>query len=95
MLFGLLIGVFVIIYYVLSLLLLIIQMDLLPSIGKRELIFLLSITRNYVFFVRRGFFFLLALRIGCAISLWHSIGLPYNYSCFATRCNSNNVRKIA
>ena len=29
--------------------------------------------------VRSGFLFLLVLGIGCVISLWHSLGLLYNY----------------
>ena len=41
--------------------------DLLP----RELIFLLSVIRNYVVSVRGG--------IGCVILLRHSLGLPYTY----------------
>ena len=54
-------------------------MDQLPRLGKRELIFLLSFTFNYVVSVRRGFIFLWVLEVGCVILLWHSLGLPYNY----------------
>ena len=50
----------------------------ITSVGRRELICLLSFTCNYVVSVRRGFVFLLVLRIGCVILLWHSPGLPYN-----------------
>ena len=52
-------------------------MDQLPWLGKRELICLLSFTRNYVVSVRRDF--LLVLGMGCNILLWHSLCLPYNY----------------
>ena len=52
----------------------------ITSIGKRELIRLLSLTCNYVVSVRRGFPFLLVLGKGCVILLWLSLGLPYNYS---------------
>ena len=48
--------------------------DQLPRLGKRELIWLLSFTCNYVVSVRRGFLFLCVL-----ILLWHSLSLPYNY----------------
>ena len=41
--------------------------DLLPRLGKRELIVLLSITRNFVVSVWKGFFFLLVLRIDVLI----------------------------
>ena len=47
------------------------------SVGKRELIFLLSFTCNYVVSVRRGFLFLLVLGIGCVILLGNSLALPY------------------
>ena len=53
--------------------------ELLPRLGKESLFFLLSITRNYVFSSRRGFLFLLVLRMGCVNLLWHSVCLPYNY----------------
>ena len=49
------------------------------SRNERELTFLLSITRNIVFPVRRDNLFLLALRIGCVILLWHSLGLTYKF----------------
>ena len=52
--------------------------DQLPRLGKRELICQLSFTCNYVVSVWRGFLFLLVLGMGCVISLWHSLGLPYN-----------------
>ena len=51
----------------------------LPQLGKREQMFLLLFTCNYVVSVRRGFLFLLVLGIGCVILLWHSKGFPYNY----------------
>ena len=54
-------------------------MDQLPRLGKRELICLLSFTRNYVVFVWRGFLFLWVLGMGYVILLWHSLSLPYNY----------------
>ena len=53
--------------------------DLLPRLGKRELICLLSFTCNYVVFVWRGFLFLWVLGMGYVILLWHSLSLPYNY----------------
>ena len=51
--------------------------DQLSRLGKRELFFLLSITR--VVSVRRGFLFLMVLRIGFVSLLLHTPGLPYNY----------------
>ena len=54
-------------------------MDQLPRLGKRELIFLLSFTCNYVVFVWRGFLFLWVLGMGYVILSWHSLSLPYNY----------------
>ena len=54
-------------------------MDQLPRLGKRELIFLLSFTCNYVVCVWRGFLFLWVLEMGYVILLWHSLSLPYNY----------------
>ena len=42
-------------------------------------IVLLSITCYYAVSTRRGFLFLLVLRTGFVILLWHSLGLPYNY----------------
>ena len=53
--------------------------DQLPRLGKRELIFLLLFTCNYVVSVWRGFLFLWVLGIGNVILLWHSLSLPYNY----------------
>ena len=51
----------------------------ITSVGEeRELISLLSFTCTYVVSVWRGLLFLLVLVIGCIISLWHSLGLPYN-----------------
>ena len=47
---------------------------------ERKLICLLSFTCNYVVSVRKGFLFLSVLGMGCVILLWHSLGLPYNYS---------------
>ena len=43
------------------------------SVGEERAKFLLSLTRDYVVSVRRGFLFLLVLRIGCVILLWHSL----------------------
>ena len=54
-------------------------MDQLPRLGKRELIYLLLFTCNYVVSVRRGSLFLWVLGVGYAISLWHSLSLPYKY----------------
>ena len=44
---------------------------------KRELICLLLFNCYYVVSVMKGFLFLLVLGMGCIISLWHSLGLPY------------------
>ena len=41
---------------------------------NKELIFLLSIIRNYVVSLRRDFIFLLVLGMGCLILLRHSQG---------------------
>ena len=46
--------------------------------------------------IKRGFLFLLVLGVGCDISMWHSLGLSYNYltrgmhyvSTFATKTNT-------
>ena len=46
---------------------------------ERELRFLLSLTCNDVVSVRRGFLFLLVLRIGYVILLLHSLCLSYNH----------------
>ena len=54
--------------------------DQLPRLGKRELICLLLLNCNYLVSVRRGFLFLWVLGMGFVILLWHSLGLPYNYS---------------
>ena len=43
--------------------------DQLPRLGKRGLVFLLLFTCNFVVSVRRRFFFLLVLVIGCVILL--------------------------
>ena len=44
---------------------------ILPRLGKRELICLLSFTCNYMVFLRKGFLFLWVLGIGCDILvLW-------------------------
>ena len=46
----------------------------LPQLRKRELVFLLLFTCNFVVSVQRRFLFLLVL--GCVILLWHSLDLP-------------------
>ena len=47
------------------------------SVGEeRELVFLLLFTCIFVVSVLGSFLFLLVLRMGCAILLWHSLGLP-------------------
>ena len=53
-------------------------MDQLPRLGKRELIYPLLFTCNYVVSVRRSFLFLWVLGMGYVILLWHSLNLPYN-----------------
>ena len=55
--------------------------DQLPRLGKKELVRLLLFTCNYVVSVWRGLLFLCVLRMGYVILLWHSLSLPYNYSC--------------
>ena len=50
--------------------------DQLPRLGKRELIWLLLFTCNYVVSVWRGFLFLWVLGMGYVILLWHSLSLP-------------------
>ena len=54
-------------------------MDQLPRLGKRELIYLLLFTCNYLFSVWRGFLLLWVPGMGYVILLWHSLSLPYNY----------------
>ena len=51
----------------------------ITSVGEERAIFLLLFAYNYVYSVGRDFLFLLVLRVGCVILLWHSLGLPYNY----------------
>ena len=69
--------------YIFCILLLVIYMlavaDLLPRLGKRELIYLLLFTCNYVVSVQRGFLFLWVLVMGCVILSWHSLCLSYKY----------------
>ena len=50
--------------------------DQLSRLGKREIVFLLLFTCNFVVSVRRRFLFLLVLGLGCFILLWHSLDLP-------------------
>ena len=57
-------------------------MDQLPWLGKRELLFLLAFTCNYVVSVRRGLLFLWMLGMDCVILLWHSLSLPCKYNYF-------------
>ena len=52
----------------------------ITSVGEERASLSAIVTCNYVVSVRRGFIFLLVLGIGCIILLWHSLGLPYNYS---------------
>ena len=56
-------------------------MDLLPRLGKRELVCLLLFACGCVVSVwgGGGFLFLWVLGIGCVVLLWHSMSLPYNY----------------
>ena len=51
----------------------------ITSVGEEGANFRLSFTCNYVIFSLRGFLFLLVLEMGCAILLWHSLGLQYNH----------------
>ena len=66
--------------------------DQLPRLGKREVACLLSLTCNYVVSVRRGFFFLWVLGIGCIILLGHCLDLPYNY--FTSRTKKKSFAKF-
>ena len=50
--------------------------NFLPRLGKRELIFLLLFTCNYVVSVWRGFLFLWVFGMGYVILLWHSLSRP-------------------
>ena len=51
---------------------------------------MLSFTCKYAVSVRRGFLFLLVLRIGYVIFLWHSLGILYNYfQDFGSGCTSS------
>ena len=43
-----------------------------------------SFTCDYVVSVRKGFLYLLLLVLGYVISLWYSLGLPYNYLRYVT-----------
>ena len=42
-------------------------------LGKRELLFLLSITRNYVVSIRKCVLFCLVLSVSCVMLLLHSL----------------------
>ena len=61
---------------------------LVTSLGKRELICLLSFTCNFVVFVWRGFLFLWVLGMGYVVLLWHSLSLPYNFLNYTSSKNS-------
>ena len=50
--------------------------DQLPRSGKRELVFLRLFACSFVVSVSWRFLFLLVLGMGCALLLWHSLGLP-------------------
>ena len=49
--------------------------DLLPRLGKRELVFLLLFACSFVVSVLRRFLFLLVLGMDCAFLFWHSLDL--------------------
>ena len=67
------------------------------GLGRLSCFFLLYFPCNYVVSVRRGFVFLLVLGKGCVISLWHSLGFPFNYfvilqpPCFQTPTSLINM----
>ena len=63
-------------YFVLPILLFTIQM---LHRGSECWFLLLLITCNFVVSVQKSFLFLRALRMGCVILFWHSLGLPYNF----------------
>ena len=61
------------------------------ALGKKELVLLLLITGNFVVSFRRGFLFLLMLRIGCVVLLWHSYGFPFNYYAYMSQFDVNTM----
>ena len=65
--------------------------DKLPRLGKRELVCLLLFTCNYVVSVWRGFLFLWVLGMGCVVLLWHSLSLPYNYFDWSVKHQSEKL----
>ena len=67
--------VFHVVLYSIASYLLYAVIDQLPRLGKRELVFLLLFTCSFVVFVSGMFLFPLVLGMGCAILLWHSLGL--------------------
>ena len=69
--------VFHVVFYSIVSYLLYTVVDQLPRLGKRELVFLLLFTCSFVISVSWRFLFLLALGMGCAFLLWHSLGLPF------------------
>ena len=54
-------------------------MDILPRLGKRELICLLLFTCNYGVSVWSGFLFLWVLGMGYVILSWPFLSISYNY----------------
>ena len=68
--------VFHVVLYSIASYLLYAVVDQLLRLGKRELVFLLLFTCSFVVSVLGRFLFLLVLGMGCAILLWHSLGLP-------------------
>ena len=69
-------------------------MDQLPRLGKRELIYLLLFTCNYVVSVWRGFLFLWVFWMGYVILLWHSLSLPYNYLVYGLSVCADNKHSL-
>ena len=52
---------------------------LITSLGEERASFSAIVYLQLCGFCLEGFLFILVLGIGCVISLWHSLGLPYNY----------------
>ena len=51
---------------------------LITSVGEERAKFSAIVYLQSYDFYSEGFLFLLVLEIGCFISLWHPLGLPYN-----------------
>ena len=63
---------FHVVFYILSVNLYVSCSGSITSVGEERCNLSVLFTRNYVVYVRRGFLFLLVLRVGYFILLWHS-----------------------